>query len=141
MSQCKRYALECKRGCITKCACENSYHPSNGTEGMSFIEEYCAGCIHDNPDQNASKPRCDILTATMCFYPTDPEYPVEWIVDSLGAPKCTKFVPWDWGNDGDPNDPDNPKAPPPPPDPRQLNLFPMFPAEHHIVVEMEKVTA
>ena len=125
--KCERYNTECKRGCTTTCACLNSYHPSNGTEGMSFMEDFCLQCIHDNPDLDSPK-KCEILTATMCFYPTDPEYPKEWIYKN-GYPVCTKFQKWDWGNDGDPDDPDNPKAPPPPPDPMQLDLFPLFPSE------------
>ena len=125
--QCKTYATECKRKCTTTCACLNSYRPSNGTEGMSFIESWCAQCIHDNPDENSPK-KCEILTATMFFYPTDPEYPKEWIYQD-NEPVCTAFVKWDWGNDGDPDDPDNPNKPPDPPDPNQLDLFPLYPNE------------
>ena len=130
MSQCKTYATECKRGCTTKCACENSYRPSNGTEGMIFEEHFCANCIYDNPDPD-KEPRCDIITNAMCFSPTEPEYPREWIYKH-DKPMCTKFMKWDWGNDGDPNDPDNPKAPLPPPDPRQLNIFPLFVPEESL---------
>jgi hypothetical protein len=92
---------------------------------MGFTSAFCDNCLHDNPDPE-KKPKCEILTATMCFYPTDPEYPLEWIYDSLGHPRCTKFVNWNWSSDGDPDDPDNPNKPPDPPDPRQLNLFPLF---------------
>lgn len=124
--RCKRWAFECKRGCTTDCLCKDSYYPSNGTEGMHFTSQFCDHCIHDNPDPD-KKPKCDILTAAMCFYPTDPEYPREWIEDANGRnPRCTKFVNWNWGTDGDPDDPDNPKRPPDPPDPRQLNLFPLY---------------
>jgi hypothetical protein len=143
--QCKTYATECKRNCTDKCACENSYHPSNGTEGMSFIEDFCLQCIHDNPylDTNEhhwmGKRRCDIFTATLCFHPPDPEYPKEWIY-LAGKPTCTKFVKWDWGNDGDPDDPENPKAPPPPPDPNQLHLFPLYPDERAFIITPERIT-
>lgn len=123
--RCKNYALECKRGCTDKCIADNLYCPSNGTEGMFFTSEFCDHCIHDNPDYEG-KPRCEILMLTMCFYPTDPQYPREWIYDALGHPKCTKYVNWNWSSDGDPNDPDNPKKLPDPPDPRQLNLFPLY---------------
>lgn len=129
MPQCKRYASECKRGCTTKCVCDNVYAPSNGTEGMSFVDEYCSNCIYDNPDDNSPK-KCEILTATMLYRPTEPEYPLEWEWNN-GHPRCTKFVKWDWGNDGDPDDPDNPKAPPPPPDPNQLDLFPLYPDQRN----------
>lgn len=100
------------------------YRPSNGSEGDSFMSDYCYQCIHDNPDYNASSPRCEIMTATMCYDVNDPEYPPEWIYGDDGKPTCTKFVKWDWGNDGDPNDPNNPKAPIPE-DPNQL-VFPFI---------------
>jgi hypothetical protein len=128
MGRCKRYATECKRGCGDTCAAQNSYCPSNGTEGMMFTEEYCMHCLHCDPDPNGKK-QCELLLATLCFYPTDPEYPREWIIDSLGKPKCTKYVNWNWRDDGDPDDPDNPKAPPPPTPLNQIDLFPLYPNE------------
>lgn len=96
------------------------YRPSNGCEGDWFMGEFCMQCIHENPDMEA-KPKCDIMTCTMCLDINDAEYPKEWIYGEDGKPTCTKFVKWDWGNDGDPNDPDNPKAPIPE-DPNQLCL-------------------
>lgn len=122
----------CKRGCTDKCAAENLYHPSNGTEGISFMEDFCDQCLHQNPDPDPkySKPKnCDICMRTMMYYPTDPEYPREWIYDSFGNPKCTAYVFWNWNIDGDPDDPDNPNKPPDPPDPNQLHLFPLYPDE------------
>jgi hypothetical protein len=123
--RCKRFALECKRGCSDTCACDKSYYPSNGTEGMWFMDKFCSQCIHDNPDPESGK-KCELITATMCLYPTEPGYPGEWIYDVNKKAVCTKWVKWDWGNDGDPDDPSNPKKPPDPPDPRQLNLFPLY---------------
>lgn len=107
------------------------YEPSNGTEGMWFTEEFCEQCIHEKfcHTQNENDKTCDILTSAMVFSTKDPEYPREWIYDSLGHPTCTAHVSWDWGNDGDPDDPDNPKAPPPPPDPNQMDMFPLYPDE------------
>ena len=98
---------------------EKLYRPSNGTEGDYFMGKFCYQCIHDNPDYNVSAPRCDIMTATMCYDINDKEYPKEWTYDDNNEPICTKFVKWDWDNDGSPNDPDNPKAPIPD-DPNQL---------------------
>lgn len=139
--QCHRYASECKRGCGSTCVMKNSYRPSNGTEGMGFTEMYCMNCLHCDPDSNGKK-QCDILLSTMCFYPTEPEYPMEWIYDPLGHPKCTKYVHWDWDQNGDPDDPDNPNKPPDPPDPNQLHLFPTYPDERHYqVVEQQKIMA
>jgi hypothetical protein len=90
---------------------DRKYRPSNGTEGEYFISEFCQNCIHDNPDYDAKSPRCDILTLTMCLDASDPNYPSEWVYDENDRPTCTKFVKWDWDNDGDPGDPDNPLAP------------------------------
>lgn len=97
----------------------NSYRPSNGTEGMSFIEEYCMNCFHCDPNPEGKK-QCEILCASMCFQINEPEYPKEWVYKQ-GSPICTKWKKWDWGNDGDPDNPDNPKAPIPD-DPNQLCL-------------------
>jgi hypothetical protein len=96
------------------------YRPSNGSEGECFMSEHCYQCIHENPDPE-KKPKCEIMTFTMCFGVDEPEYPKEWCYDENNRPTCTKFQKWDWGNDGDPNDPENPKAPIPE-DPNQLCL-------------------
>ena len=106
-----------------------SYQPSNGSEGMWFEGEFCDQCIHQTPICDHIKQKnCDIVLMAMLHSPGHPEYPKEWIYRD-GKPTCTKFVKWDWDNDGNPDDPDNPKAPPPPPDPNQLSLFPLYPNE------------
>ena len=128
--ECSRYASECKRGCGDKCRIENVYHPSNGTEGYSFVEEYCMNCLHCDPNPEGKK-QCELLLATLLVYPTDPRYPLEWNYGPDGNPRCTKYVNWDWGTNGDPDDPDNPNKPPDPPDPNQLQLFPLYPDEKH----------
>jgi hypothetical protein len=122
----------CKRGCTDKCWAEanDSYCPSNGTEGASFLEQFCMNCLHCDPDPNGKK-QCEIMLMTMMVYPNDPRYPREWKYDALGHPTCTKHVSWDWGTNGDPDDPDNPNKPPDPPDPNQLDLFPLFPDERN----------
>ncbi len=99
------------------------YRPSNGSEGDWFMSEHCYQCIHENPDSE-KKPKCEIITASMCFFITDAGYPKEWCYDENNEPCCTKWQKWDWGNDGDPDDPDNPKAPIPE-DPNQL-CFPFI---------------
>ena len=60
------------------------YRPSNGTEGMSFIEFFCSNCLYDvNED-------CDILARSMGFDIDDEEYPEEWqTIDNKNL--CTKF--------------------------------------------------
>lgn len=130
----------CKRGCVDRCAAENSYIPSNGTEGMSFMEDFCDQCLHQNPDpdpETTKAKNCEICMRTMCYHPNEPEYPREWIYLPNGKPTCTKFVKWDWNRDGDPDDPDNPNRPPDPPDPKQLNLFPLYPNETEFQLECE----
>lgn len=109
------------------------YQPSNGTEGMAFIETYCMNCIHCDPDPEGAK-QCDILCRSMCYSIDEKEYPSEWQYVN-DEPTCTAHVPWDWGNDGDPDDPDNPKAPVPE-DPNQLCL----PFELEFIEEGETVT-
>lgn len=135
-----QYSGPCKRNCVSKCQAEDLYRPSNGTEGMIFMEDFCDQCLHQNPDPDPKYTKaknCEICLASMCYSPCDPEYPTEWRYVN-GKPVCTKFVKWDWDTDGDPDDPDNPKAPPPPPDPTQLNLFPLYPTE--LELTFEKVT-
>ena len=110
-----------------------SYQPSNGSEGSWFEGEFCDQCIHQTPMSDSIKRKdCLIILMAMSYRPGQPEYPKEWVYMD-NKPTCTKFVKWDWGNDGDPDDPDNPKAPHPPPDPNQLNLFPLYPNETHFL--------
>jgi len=107
------------------------YRPSNGTEGMLFISDFCENCIHEKfmHTQDHNDKQCDILDRSFLHEVDEPEYPSEWTYDEDGSPTCTAHVKWDWGDDGDPDDPDNPKAPKPPPPPNQLNLFPLSPNE------------
>lgn len=62
------------------------YRPSNGTEGMDFMESWCANCQHD---EREDKP-CQILGRTLAFQIDDPRYPTEWIETESG-PKCTAY--------------------------------------------------
>lgn len=137
--KCKTYNTECKRECTTVCACENSYRPSNGSEGMGFTGEFCDNCVHENPDPD-SKRKCELLSATMMLDPWEKGYPREWQYTPEGKPTCTAFVKWDWGNDGDPDDPDNPKKLPDPPDPCQMDLFPLYPTCVEKPIVSEKMT-
>lgn len=62
------------------------WRPSNGSQGDSFMANFCEKCRNDTPDHP-----CRILTATMAFNINDPEYPKEWCyVDD--RPTCTAFV-------------------------------------------------
>jgi hypothetical protein len=69
-----------------------TYRPANGTEGMGFMERWCARCAHDTDTD------CDILTRTMVYELHDKEYPAEWTADTSkwrdggGEARCSAFV-------------------------------------------------
>lgn len=118
-----------------------SFYPSNGTEGMIFIDAFCEQCIHERwlhrQDQDRDEDKCDILSRTMIYKPGDPEYPEEWIYNDEGWPVCTKWQKFDWGNEDDGwNEPPEPE----PEDPNQLMLFSIADdvLQNHKVKEYEK---
>ena len=111
------------------------YRPSNGTEGMYFIAEFCEQCIHEKwmHTQCEGDKKCDILSRSLIYDLDDPEYPEEWIYKD-GKPICTEHQHWDWwggpwGNDF--------QEPPPEPinDPNQL----MFPFMIDEIIETETI--
>lgn len=59
------------------------YRPSNGTEGMMFMEKFCDRCVYNESV-------CDIQLDTMIFEVDDSAYPEEWIIKD-DKPCCTKF--------------------------------------------------
>lgn len=76
-----------------------SYQPSNGTEGMIFMEAWCCKCERDKHmcegkplDECSDAETCQIIANTMAYKPGDPEYPKEWIIGEDGQPCCTAFV-------------------------------------------------
>lgn len=119
------------------CQLENfvrRFLPSNGTDGMIFIDQFCSNCIHEKwmHHQDSDEGKCEILSNSMIHnrpcYDKDlkfdgwewfdngnfDDYPknYEW--------KCNQFKYWDWGNDRDGwNEPPEPV----PYDPNQLLLF------------------
>lgn len=98
------------------------YQPTNGTEGMSFIDKFCANCIHEKwmhtpEDDNAKK--CEVLTNTF----VDDDFS-QWFYDDKGSPYCKCFQKWDWGNDDDNNGLNEPPIIEPD-DPMQL-VFPFI---------------
>jgi len=64
------------------------YRPSNGTEGMIFLDKFCDHCMHDDPDNEIY---CEIIEKTMMFDVDDKGYPTEWRYGEDGQPICTKF--------------------------------------------------
>lgn len=71
------------------------YRPSNGTEGESFMADFCAKCERDRAHQESGGEAdgCTIIARTMAYGVDEAEYPVEWIRDETEGPKCTAFVP------------------------------------------------
>jgi len=116
------------------------YRPSNGTEGMIFIDSNCRNCIHGKYEHtgNTKDKPCDILTRSFCFDLKDNEYPAEWQYNSENQPTCTSFIKWDWDqdDDGNWNDPE----PIEPEDPNQL-CFPFIleEIEENIINQKQEV--
>lgn len=66
------------------------YRPSNGTEGIEFMNRWCFRCAHGVPDADGW-PLCEVLAASFCFPLGDEGYPHELIYSDIG-PRCTAFV-------------------------------------------------
>lgn len=82
---------------------QRKYRPSNGSEGMWFVETYCSRCIHEkfmHTNDHEDK-KCDIFSNTLIFNVNEKGYPEEWIYDDNENPKCTAHGRWDWGRDDD----------------------------------------
>jgi len=60
------------------------YRPSNGTEGMIFMERFCNHCTEDQTT-------CAVLTNAVLFNIGEKDYPPEWKYDGDGRPTCTAF--------------------------------------------------
>ena len=101
------------------------FMPSNGSEGMIFVENFCMQCIHEKfmHTQNHNDKKCEIFDNSLlndrpCFNRDLNLDGWEWFMDKECQNwKCRQWQKWDWGND-----PDNLNEPPEPPfhDPDQL---------------------
>ena len=91
------------------------YRPSNGTEGMYFMAEYCDRCVHDAKYQRTmdGEDGCEIILYTMAFVKAEEEYPRHAWVYMNGKPTCLFF------REGGEDD----LEPKTPVDPDQLDLF------------------
>jgi len=68
------------------------YRPSNGTEGMGFMDLCCGECVHDWAfRQGESDAGCEIVARALMFGKDDKKYPREWCYDADGHPTCTAF--------------------------------------------------
>ena len=68
------------------------YRPSNGDEGMWFMDKFCDRCRRDDAFQRGKGDSCPIAAASLAFLIGEPGYPSEWIENDSG-PRCTAFEP------------------------------------------------
>jgi hypothetical protein len=61
------------------------YYPSNGTEGMEFIANWCENCVKDTMIRGG-KVQCTILTNSFLK-----DYVKQWVYKD-NSPICTSFV-------------------------------------------------
>uniref|UniRef100_A0A6M3LBA3 Uncharacterized protein n=1 Tax=viral metagenome TaxID=1070528 RepID=A0A6M3LBA3_9ZZZZ len=76
----------------------DSYKPSNGCEGIDFMDQFCAHCVKDkalngekDPDICDGDDYCGIIAASMLYKIHNKGYPPEWVYDDEGLPTCTAF--------------------------------------------------
>jgi hypothetical protein len=69
------------------------YEPSNGSEGMWFIDKFCDMCDKDRFFSEATPEKgCKILAASLLYDIDDERYPAEWTYDEHNNPTCTAYV-------------------------------------------------
>ncbi len=75
------------------------YRPSNGTEGVDFIERWCGRCLRDEAYRNGTGDSCPIVADSLAIGDiNDLRYPKEWVEDEpFGNARCTAFL--DVGDD------------------------------------------
>jgi hypothetical protein len=67
------------------------YRPSNGTEGMDFMELWCEQCEKFQSENEFLEDRdCDILARSFWCDEDDKDYPPEFTYDE-GQPCCMAF--------------------------------------------------
>jgi hypothetical protein len=75
------------------------YRPSNGTEGMIFMDCWCDRCERDRAFREDRGDSCPIAAAAMAYDIGDPGYPEEWIIlTASDTPVCTAFAPVERNN-------------------------------------------
>lgn len=62
------------------------YFPSNGSEGMAFMNAWCESCSRDT-QLRGGRTYCTILTGSM----VRDNQPKQWIYDENNEPTCTSF--------------------------------------------------
>ncbi len=60
--------------------------PANGTEGMLFMEAYCAECVHDDFSRDEDGESCEVIMRSLAGEDTP-----EWVMGEDGMVTCTKL--------------------------------------------------
>ena len=71
---------------LCKARVGQKYRPSNGTEGDLFIELWCEQCAHNLSDG------CSIITDSLCYDVTHPNYPNALQYAPNGQPCCKAYT-------------------------------------------------
>lgn len=107
----------------------NKYIPSNGTEGMQFVDSFCSQCMSEKfmHTQNHDDKQCEIFNNSLLnnrpCYNKDLKFDGwEWFRnDDYTKTECKQYKHWDWGKNDDDGNNDPPEEPPY--DPTQLLMF------------------
>lgn len=67
------------------------YRPSNGSEGIAFMEQFCGRCERDAAYRAGTGDSCPIAAITMALRVDHPDYPAEWQYGPDEQPTCTEF--------------------------------------------------
>lgn len=67
------------------------YRPSNGSEGMMFMERWCGKCQRDAAYRAGTGDGCPIVANALVFGVDDDGYPAEWCYGDDGQPLCAAF--------------------------------------------------
>jgi hypothetical protein len=72
---------------------DRPYRPSNGTEGMDFMDHFCDRCERDRiyRETQDGTDGCPIAAASFLYDIKEPGYPPEWVEDAEGFARCTAF--------------------------------------------------
>src|SRR5690349_20404813 len=74
------------------------YRPSSGTEGIGFMERWCANCERDKEwsegkpfDECEDHERCELIANSYAYAVDDPEYHRQWVRAQNGDAWCLAY--------------------------------------------------